>query len=284
MIVAHGGDTLSPSLMSGLDRGAHIVALTNMIAPDIFVPGNHEFDFGKAMFLERMAEAKFPLYAANLRDADGAAAAGLQGSLDRHVRRRAHRPHRRGLRAVAAHASSPEDLQFLPTVDDHQGAGRGAAPRGRGFRLRGRACQSRRGLSSCMATRTIDLLLTGHTHDLFVNFDGRTARWSSSSYDAHYVTASTSRSTVREDGGKRIDDLVAAVPRDRHRDRDARSRGRGRGRALRAGTDRQDELDGRSAPPRSSSTAAPRPCARARPRSAICSPTRCARRRTPTPR
>src|SRR5205085_3579199 len=26
VIVAHGGDTLSPSVMSGLDRGAHIVA------------------------------------------------------------------------------------------------------------------------------------------------------------------------------------------------------------------------------------------------------------------
>src|SRR6266568_5043646 len=72
VIVAHGGDTLSPSVMSGLDHGAHIVALTNMIAPDIFVAGNHEFDFGKAIFLERMAEAKFPLYGANLRDANGA--------------------------------------------------------------------------------------------------------------------------------------------------------------------------------------------------------------------
>jgi 2',3'-cyclic-nucleotide 2'-phosphodiesterase (5'-nucleotidase family) len=59
VIVAHGGDTLSPSVMSGLDHGAHIIALTNMIAPDIFVAGNHEFDFGKAIFLERMAEAKF---------------------------------------------------------------------------------------------------------------------------------------------------------------------------------------------------------------------------------
>src|SRR5690348_7510810 len=54
VIVAHGGDTLSPSIMSGLDQGAHIVSLTNMIAPDIFVPGNHEFDFGKAVFLQRM--------------------------------------------------------------------------------------------------------------------------------------------------------------------------------------------------------------------------------------
>ncbi|MEN3382457.1 MAG: 5-nucleotidase / UDP-sugar diphosphatase, partial [Hyphomicrobiales bacterium] len=72
VIVAHGGDTLSPSVMSGLDHGAHIVALTNMLAPDIFVAGNLELDFGKAIFLELMAEAKFPLYGANLRDATGA--------------------------------------------------------------------------------------------------------------------------------------------------------------------------------------------------------------------
>jgi 5'-nucleotidase/UDP-sugar diphosphatase len=71
VIFAHAGDTLSPSLMSGLDRGAGILTLTNLIAPDIFAPGNHEFDFGKATFLQRMAEARFPLYAANLRGADG---------------------------------------------------------------------------------------------------------------------------------------------------------------------------------------------------------------------
>ena len=76
VVVAHGGDTLSPSLMSGYDRGKHIVALTNMIAPDIFVAGNHEFDFGKAVFFERMREATFPLYGANLRD-KGAQVAGF---------------------------------------------------------------------------------------------------------------------------------------------------------------------------------------------------------------
>jgi 5'-nucleotidase / UDP-sugar diphosphatase len=78
IILAHGGDTLSPSLMSGIDQGAHIVALTNMIRPDIFVPGNHEFDFGKAVFLQRMAEALFPLYAANLRGPDGAPLSGFK--------------------------------------------------------------------------------------------------------------------------------------------------------------------------------------------------------------
>ena len=67
VVFAHAGDMLSPSLMSGFDQGAHIIALTNMIRPDMLVPGNHEFDFGKAVFLKRMAEAKFPRFAANLR-------------------------------------------------------------------------------------------------------------------------------------------------------------------------------------------------------------------------
>ncbi|MEA3025293.1 MAG: 5-nucleotidase / UDP-sugar diphosphatase, partial [Alphaproteobacteria bacterium] len=43
VLFAHGGDTMSPSLMSGVDQGAHIVTLTNALKPDIFVPGNHEF-------------------------------------------------------------------------------------------------------------------------------------------------------------------------------------------------------------------------------------------------
>src|SRR6476659_73690 len=114
-IVAHGGDTLSPSVMSGLDRGAHIVALTNMIAPDILVPGNHEFDFGKAVFLERMGEAKFPLYAANLRDANGATLPAFQ---DRSVVELDGV--RIGLTGLAydqsPQVSSPDDLKFASTI------------------------------------------------------------------------------------------------------------------------------------------------------------------------
>src|ERR1700674_5054324 len=78
VIVAHAGDTISPSLMSGLDRGQHIIALSNLVGLDIFVPGNHEFDFGKAVFFQRMREAKFPVYAANLRAADGQPLPGIK--------------------------------------------------------------------------------------------------------------------------------------------------------------------------------------------------------------
>ena len=79
VIFAHAGDTLSPSLMSGIDKGQHIVTLTNMVPPDIFAPGNHEFDFGKDIYLQRMAEARFPVYAANIRDAEGKALPKAKG-------------------------------------------------------------------------------------------------------------------------------------------------------------------------------------------------------------
>jgi 5'-nucleotidase / UDP-sugar diphosphatase len=50
--------------------------------------------------------------------------------------------------------------------------------------------------------RAADLVLTGHTHDLFIDFDGRTAMVESS-YDAHYVTAIDVAITVDEANGKR---------------------------------------------------------------------------------
>ena len=52
LIYAHAGDFLSPTLLSGFDKGEHIVELTNISPPDIVVPGNHEFDFGKDAFLK----------------------------------------------------------------------------------------------------------------------------------------------------------------------------------------------------------------------------------------
>ncbi len=139
VIVTHGGDTLSPSLMSGLDRGAHIITLTNLIKPDVFAPGNHEFDFGKEVFLQRMAEATFPRFAANLRDAAGQPLAGFKDS-----EIVTYGNVRVGIIGAAfddsARLSNPGDLKFLPTVEtvkakaaqlrkDGADIGRGGDPR-----------------------------------------------------------------------------------------------------------------------------------------------------------
>jgi 5'-nucleotidase / UDP-sugar diphosphatase len=200
VVLAHGGDTLSPSLMSGLDRGAHIIALTNMIAPDIFAVGNHEFDFGKATFFQRMREATFPLYGANLRDAAGAPLPGFQ---DRAIRD--FDGVRIGFTGLAyensARTSSPEDLKFLSTVETTKQ--QAAALRGEGADFVVAVMHADRGDALALQfSRTADMLFTGHTHDLFINFDGLNAIVESG-FDAHYVTAVDVAISVREREGRR---------------------------------------------------------------------------------
>ena len=201
VIVAHGGDTLSPSVMSGLDRGAHIVALTNRIAPDILVPGNHEFDFGKAVFLQRMAEARFPLYGANLRDPSGAP---LPAFKDRAILD--FNGVRVGLTGLAyeqsPRMSSPEDLRFGSTIDLARTQAAALRLAGADFVCAVLHCNRGDGIK-LQSEEAAELLLTGHTHDLLVNHDGKCALVESG-YDAHYVTCIDVTVAVREDKGKRI--------------------------------------------------------------------------------
>jgi 5'-nucleotidase/UDP-sugar diphosphatase len=186
VIVAHAGDMISPSLMSGLDRGAHTIALSNLVGLDIFVPGNHEFDFGKAVFLQRMREAKFPVYAANLRGPDGQPLAGIKErgivSFD---------GVRIGLTGAtyddSARASTPEDLQFLPTVASEKAQAEMLRREGADF-VAAVVHADRAQDYELFGTRAVDLILSGHNHDLLVNYDERNALVESS-YDAHYLVA-----------------------------------------------------------------------------------------------
>jgi 2',3'-cyclic-nucleotide 2'-phosphodiesterase (5'-nucleotidase family) len=200
VLLAHGGDTLSPSLMSGLDRGAHIVTLTNMIRPDVFVPGNHEFDFGQAVFLKRMAEANFPLYAANLRAPD---ASPLPGFKDRAIV--TFDGVRIGLTGAAhddtPRMSSPGDLKFLPTVASMKSQAEALRREGADFVVAVMHADRKQG-ADLIETHTVDLVLTGHNHDLFVDFDGRNAMVESG-YDAHYVTLIDVTIEVSRQNGRR---------------------------------------------------------------------------------
>jgi 2',3'-cyclic-nucleotide 2'-phosphodiesterase (5'-nucleotidase family) len=201
VIFAHGGDTLSPSLMSGIDQGAHIITLTNLAPPDIFAPGNHEFDFGKEIFLKRMAAAAFPLYAANLRAANGDP---LPGFKDRSIMTVGGV--QIGLTGAAfedsVRASDPGDLRFLPAVATLEQQAKALRREGADFVV-AVAHVTREQAYELFRGRTVDLILTGHTHDLFVNYDGRTALVESS-YDAHYVTAIDIDIEVKEEAGQRV--------------------------------------------------------------------------------
>jgi 2',3'-cyclic-nucleotide 2'-phosphodiesterase (5'-nucleotidase family) len=201
VILAHGGDTLSPSLMSGIDQGEHIITLTNMLRPDIFVPGNHEFDFGKDVFLKRMAEATFPLYAANLQTTDGRP---LPGFKDRHIVTVGGV--RIGLTGAAyedsSRLSSPGDLKFAPSVAAIRREATTLRQEGADFVVAVVHAERNQG-AALMATGAVDLILTGHNHDLFIHFDGRNAM-AESSYDAHYVVLIDVTINVKVEEGQRI--------------------------------------------------------------------------------
>jgi 5'-nucleotidase len=62
-----GGDTLSPSVESGLFKGRQMIAAWNALRVDLAVPGNHEFDFGPAILRERLTESRFTWLAANIQ-------------------------------------------------------------------------------------------------------------------------------------------------------------------------------------------------------------------------
>jgi 2',3'-cyclic-nucleotide 2'-phosphodiesterase (5'-nucleotidase family) len=71
VIVAHAGNSISPSLLSGNDQGAYMIDMLNRIGIDVMAFGNHEFDFGAAVAGERAKEARFPILLANVRRTDG---------------------------------------------------------------------------------------------------------------------------------------------------------------------------------------------------------------------
>jgi len=196
----HAGDTISPSLLSGFDKGAHVIELLDLTPPDVFVPGNHEFDFGKAVFLKRMAEMTFPVFAANLTGPDGKPLPGIK---DRDIV--SFGGVRIGLTG-AAHDGTPrmansEDLKFLPAV---------AAMKAQADALRGDGvdlvvvvmhADRQQGVELGEA-HVADVILTGHNHDLFIQFDGRTLMVESA-YDAHYVTVIDLHVETKQQGNRR---------------------------------------------------------------------------------
>jgi 5'-nucleotidase len=62
------GDFLSPSVASSVFRGAQMIAALNAAGLDLATLGNHEFDFGDDVLIERMKEAKWQWVVANVID------------------------------------------------------------------------------------------------------------------------------------------------------------------------------------------------------------------------
>jgi 2',3'-cyclic-nucleotide 2'-phosphodiesterase (5'-nucleotidase family) len=201
VLVLHAGDTISPSLMSGFDQGAHIVDLFNMTPLDLFVPGNHEFDFGPNVFLKRMGEFKARVLAANLRNASGQPIPGVADSTIVNFG-----SVKVGVIGVTADnspvSSKPGNLKFSDSVNT---AEREAARlRKAGADLIVLVPHADRALDQQLyASGVADVILSGHDHDLYMNFNEKTAIVESGE-DGMMVAAIDLKVSVEDKGdGKR---------------------------------------------------------------------------------
>jgi 2',3'-cyclic-nucleotide 2'-phosphodiesterase (5'-nucleotidase family) len=173
VITVNGGDVISPSLMSGFDQGAHIIDLMNSGPLDIFVPGNHEYDFGRDVFLKRMAEARFPKLAANLRLASGSPVPGFADRVT--VAVGAARIGLIGLTADnSVTRSNPEDLVIAST--DSTLVAQAKAAREEGADLVVAVVHAPRDQDNrLMALSVADIVLSGDDHHLEAWYNGRVA-------------------------------------------------------------------------------------------------------------
>ncbi len=167
------GDMLSPSLLSGFDKGQNTIDLTNIVPFDLAVPGNHEFDFGPENFAEKLAASAYPWAAVNITNADGSAVAGLGGTM---------------LKTVAgvsialipvAQDTSPEvsstgDLVFLGTVATGIAAAQAAREAGADLVV-GVVQTEMANDRQLLASGAFDVILSGDDHTYATAYDGRTA-------------------------------------------------------------------------------------------------------------
>ncbi|HSK40471.1 MAG TPA: 5'-nucleotidase C-terminal domain-containing protein [Arenibaculum sp.] len=184
VLFTHGGDAISPSLLSGFDRGAHIVDLLNEAGVDIMTLGNHEFDFGPDVAVERIAEAEFPIVATNvLRGGEL-----LPGTLGTHIIEAA------GLRVgfyglttpTTADISSPGDVTFAPLIETARGAAAQLREQGADLVVALAHTAIDEDLALFRADAA-DVILGGHDHLLMSYYDGRSVVIESAS-QADYVT------------------------------------------------------------------------------------------------
>lgn len=63
------GDTISPSVASGVFKGEQMISTWNALGLDYACFGNHEFDMGDDILVQRMKQSRFKWLAANVVDA-----------------------------------------------------------------------------------------------------------------------------------------------------------------------------------------------------------------------
>ena len=200
------GDMLSPSLLSGFDKGQNTIDLTNLEPFDLAVPGNHEFDFGPENFIEKMNASNYPWAAVNITNADGSPIEGLGGVMMKEVGgvKVALIPVAQDTTPVT---SSPGDLKFLPTAETGIAAAKQAREDGADLVV-GVVQADVSNDRALLASHAFDLIFSGDDHFYATSYDGITA-FVETSADAEYLSPVDVMVEIGQDSdGKRTIDWV----------------------------------------------------------------------------
>ncbi len=194
------GDLISPSLMSGLDKGENMIALTNLVPFDLAVPGNHEFDFGPEVFAQRVKQSKYPWAAINITTADGKAVDGLAGVMTKDLG---------GVKIAlipVAQDTSPEvattgTLKFSNSTETAIAAAKAARKNGADLVV-GVVQTPRSQDAQLFSSKAFDVILSGDDHELAMEYDGITA-YVETSIDANYLVPVDINVTIETKDAKR---------------------------------------------------------------------------------
>ncbi|MEM9148684.1 MAG: 5'-nucleotidase C-terminal domain-containing protein [Pseudomonadota bacterium] len=202
VLATSAGDSISPSLLSSFDQGAHMIALLNRVGLDAMALGNHEFDFGPEIARARIAEASFAVLSNNALEPDGTLLDGVTEHLMLEVG--AHTVGVFGLTtASTAVKSSPGDIRFADPVE--VAATTAAALREAGADLVVALAHTDRPEDmALMAARDVDVLLSGDDHDLLIRYDGRVAMVESASQASHVTVLTLDIETVEGRRGPEV--------------------------------------------------------------------------------
>ena len=175
VVVTFGGDMISPSLMSGIDKGAHMIALADAIGFDIGTVGNHEFDFGADILRKRLSESRMTWLAGNVRYKGQAGFPGASATTVLEMG-----GYRIGFLGLVT-TDTPElskpgpDVSFAPFVETGAALARELRKAGSDLVIALTHEELFRDLELLAKAKEIDILLGGHDHLVLGRYDGRQA-------------------------------------------------------------------------------------------------------------
>ena len=201
-LFVHSGDTISPSLLSGIDKGVHIIDILNQMKVDVMTPGNHEFDFGPDVFHARIGEATFPVVTSNIREKDGSQP---KNTVDDKV------VEIDGIK-IGFYGLTTEDTPVVATAGDtvfnssiETGKAKGKALRDAGADFVVAVVHTPLAVDMALVrNRAADLVLSGHDEHLLAFFDGKTALTESGAQAENVVVTRVTIDKSEKDGKTQV--------------------------------------------------------------------------------